>query len=62
MSKCGFPQGFVLRPILLNAFISEIDSGTGWTLSRFVSNIKLSDIADTLEGRDVVQRDLHRLE
>ncbi|PKU46513.1 hypothetical protein llap_3189 [Limosa lapponica baueri] len=39
-----------------------MDSGTDCILSKFADNTKLCGVVNTLEGRDVVQRDMDRLE
>jgi len=51
-----------LGQVLFNIFISHTDSGIECTFSKFVDDTKLSGTADTIERRDTIQRDLHRLE
>ncbi|GAB0197878.1 hypothetical protein GRJ2_002253200 [Grus japonensis] len=55
----GIPQGSVLGRALFNIFVSNMDSGIECTLRKFA---KLCGVADMLEGRDAIQRDLDRLE
>ena len=58
----GVPQGSVLALVLFNIFVGNMDSGIECTLSKFADHTKLTNVVVMLDGRDVMQRDLDRLE
>jgi len=58
----GAPLGSILAPVLFNVFVNDLDTGVECRLSTFTDNTKLGGTIDSLDGREVLQRDLDKLE
>jgi len=56
------PWESVLRPVLFDIFVGNLESGSKCTFSKFADDTKLSITVIMLEGRDALQRDLGRVE
>lgn len=54
----GVPQRSMLGQVLFNYFISGVDSGIEYTLSKFADKTKVCDAADTPEAWDAIHSDL----
>jgi len=58
----GVPQGLILGAMLFNIFVSDLDDGIKYTLTKFVDETKLTGEVGTSEGRATLLEDLDRLQ
>ena len=56
------PRGSILHLEIFKIFINDLDSGIKCTPSKLTDDTKQSGVVDTTEGRDVIKRDLAKLE
>jgi len=61
-ARNGVPQGLVLGLVVFNIFVGDMDGRIECTSSIFADHTKLTNVVVMLDGRDVMQRDLDRLE
>lgn len=54
-------QGSIVRPMLFNIFIDNLDDETEYILSKFKGDTKLGRVVDMLNVRASTQRDLEKL-
>ncbi|KAJ7406023.1 hypothetical protein WISP_136290 [Willisornis vidua] len=60
---CSFyDKGSILGPVLFNIFVKDLDTGLEGILSKFTDDTKLGGAADSLKGKEVLQRDFNKLE
>lgn len=52
----------IVRPMLFNIFIDNLDDETEYILSKFKGDTKLGRVADMLNTRSSTQRDLEKFE
>ncbi|CAM4470707.1 unnamed protein product [Lepidochelys olivacea] len=57
----GVPQGSVLRPILFNLFINNLEKGVNSVVAKFADDTKLLKIVKTKADCEELQKDLTKL-
>lgn len=54
-------QASILGPVLFNVFVKDLHAGVKCTISTFADDTKLGGAVDSLEGQEVLQRDLDKI-
>ena len=58
----GYPKAQSLGPVLFNIFINDLNEGVQGMLVKFADDTEVGRIANTLEDRNKIQKDLDRME